>query len=163
MPRTKPKTPAVLMELHGNPSHRAILDEPPGVGDIWQSPEWFDDEQRLAWRYAIDHAPLGLLSGTDRDVMIVWVVATVEHRRAALEVARLGQVVMRADKTVGINPYMKVLNQQAAIILRACSEIGFSPAARAHLGASAAGVAIGGPRIAGDLAAYLDEKPDKLN
>ncbi|HKV17368.1 MAG TPA: P27 family phage terminase small subunit [Reyranella sp.] len=153
--------PAVIQKLHGNPSHRVIPDEPEGVDELWAAPPWFDDEQREAWRFAVDHAPVGLLSGTDRDVMIVWVVATVEHRRAALEVAKLGQVVQRADKTVGINPYLRVMNAQAAIILRTCQEIGFSPAARAHLGARAP--AGGGPLLNGELAAYLDEKPDKLN
>lgn len=163
--RTKPRTPAVIEKLRGNPTHRKIADEPPGVGDIWQSPPWFDDDQREAWRYAVDHAPIGLLSGTDRDVMVVWVVATVEHQRAAKEVARLGQVVQRQDGSVGINPYMRVLNHQAQVILRACQEIGFSPAARAHLGARAPELPGGvrGSLITGDLAAYLDEKPDKLH
>ena len=165
MPRTKPRTPAALVKLRGNSGHRALVEEPPGVGDIWQSPDWFDDEQREVWRYAVDHAPIGLLSGSDRDVMSVWVCAVVEHRRAAKEVARLGQVVQRSDGTVGINPYMRVMNAQAQIILRTCQEIGYSPAARAHLGARAPELP-GGPRgslIAGDLATYLDEKPDKLN
>jgi P27 family predicted phage terminase small subunit len=165
MPRTKPRVPAALVKLRGNPAHRPIPDDPPGVGELWQCPDDFDDEQRAAWRFAVDHAPVGLLSGTDRDVMVVWVLATVEHRRAAREVGRLGQVVQRSDGSVGINPYMRVMNAQAQIILRTCQEIGFSPAARAHLGASAPelqGVARGS-LIAGDLAAYLDEKPDKLH
>jgi P27 family predicted phage terminase small subunit len=158
--------PAALVKLHGNPSHRPVPDDPPGVGELWACPDDFDDEQRAAWRYAVDHAPIGLLSGTDRDIMIVWVLATVEYRKAAREVARLGQVVQRADKSVGINPYMRVMNAQALIILRTCAEIGFSPAARAHLGARAPAGALDGPRgslISGDLARYLDEKPDKLN
>jgi P27 family predicted phage terminase small subunit len=165
MARTKPNTPAALVKLRGNPAHRPIPDEPPGVGDLWACPDDFDDEQRAAWRYAVDHAPMGLLSGTDRDVMIVWCLANVEHRRAAREVARLGQVVQRSDGSVGINPYMRVMNAQAQIILRTCGEIGFSPAARAHLGAAAPHGDIGprGSLISGDLAAYLDEKPDKLN
>ena len=165
MTQGRRKTPAALVKLRGNAAHRPIADEPPGVGDLWACPNDFDDEQREAWRYAVDHAPIGLLSGTDRDVMIVWVLANVEHRRAAREVARLGQVVQRSDGSVGINPYMRVMNAQAQIILRTCAEIGFSPASRAHLGASA-GPALPGVRgslISGDLAAYLDEKPDKLN
>jgi P27 family predicted phage terminase small subunit len=165
MARTKPKTPAALVKLRGNPAHRHIPDEPPGIGDLWACPDDFDGEQRAAWRYAVDHAPIGLLSGTDRDVMIVWVLANVEHRRAAREVARLGQVVQRSDGSVGINPYMRVMNAQAQIILRTCAEIGFSPASRAHLGAASQQLPAGvrGSLIEGDLAAYLDEKPDKLN
>lgn len=165
MARTKPKTPAALVKLRGNPAHRPLPIEPAGIDDLWASPDWFDDEQREGWRYAVDHAPRGLLSGTDRDVMTLWVVAVIEHRRAAKEVQRLGQVVQRADKSVGINPYLRVVNAQAQIIIRLCAELGFSPSARAHLGASAP-AGLDGPRgsvIAGDLAAYLDEKPDKLH
>jgi hypothetical protein len=77
------KIPTVLKELHGNPGKRALpVDEPDGVGDLWAPPAWFDDEQRDQWNYAIDHAPPGLLTGTDREVLVVWVVACVEHAKA---------------------------------------------------------------------------------
>jgi P27 family predicted phage terminase small subunit len=164
--RTKPRTPAALLKLRGNPTRRPIPLEPDGVGDLWDAPPWFDDETREAWRYAVDHAPLGLLTGTDRDVMIVWVVATVEHKRAADNVAKLGSVVQRSDGKVVINPYATMMQRQALIVLRACQELGFSPSARAHLGARAPEFPNDpvAPRgVAGDLAVYLAEKPDRLN
>jgi hypothetical protein len=66
------------------------------------------------------------------------------------------------------NPYLGVMNRQAHIMLRAASELGFSPAARAGLGRMAPefdphAPSLGQPRNNARLTAYLDRKPDKLN
>ena len=136
---------------------------------IWSPPSWFDDEQREQWHYAVDHAPPGLLTGTDREVLAIWCVACVEHAKAAQEVRKLGQVVKTKDGNAIQNPFMGIMNRQALIMLKAGSEMGFSPAARASLGSSApefndAGTA-GRPArtIKGSLASYLEQKPDSLN
>ena len=162
------KIPTVLKELHGNPGKRALpVDEPDGVGDLWAPPAWFDDEQRDQWNYAIDHAPPGLLTGTDREVLVVWVVACVEHAKAAQEVRKLGQVVTTKDGNAIQNPFLPIVNRQALIMLKAGSEMGFSPAARASLGSAAPafGDGPGRPRIRGEseLDRYLALKPDKLD
>jgi P27 family predicted phage terminase small subunit len=162
------KIPTVLKELHGNPGKRALpVDEPDGVGDLWAPPAWFDDEQRDQWNYAIDHAPPGLLTGTDREVLVVWVVACVEHAKAAQEVRKLGQVVTTKDGNAIQNPFLPIVNRQALIMLKAGSEMGFSPAARASLGSAAPafGDGPGRRRIRGEseLDRYLALKPDKLD
>ena len=56
-----------MKELHGNPGKRALpIDEPEGVGDLWDAPAWFDDEQReLA---SCPRPCTGLLTGTDRAI-----------------------------------------------------------------------------------------------
>ena len=117
------RIPTVLKELHGNPGKRALpVDEPDGVGDLWAPPAWFDDEQRDQWNYAIDHAPPGLLTGTDREVLVVWVVACVEHAKAAQEVRKLGQVVKTKDRNAIQNPFLPIVNRQALIMRRARRE-----------------------------------------
>jgi P27 family predicted phage terminase small subunit len=137
---------------------------------VGEPPTWFDDEQRDQWNYAIDHAPPGLLTGTDREVLVVWVVACVEHAKAAQEVRKLGQVVKTKDGNAIQNPFLPIVNRQALIMLKAGSEMGFSPAARASLGS--AEPAFNGDRpatgrtrrvVEGSLAAYLALKPDKLD
>jgi P27 family predicted phage terminase small subunit len=160
--------PTVLKELHGNPGKRALpVDEPDGVGDLWAPPAWFNDEQRDQWNYAIDHAPPGLLTGTDREVLAIWCVACVEHARAAQEVRKLGQVVKTKDGNAIQNPFLPIVNRQALIMLRAGAEMGFSPAARASLGSAAPafGDGPGRRRIRGEseLDRYLALKPDKLD
>lgn len=170
MPSGRKPKPTALKELHGNPGKRALpIDEPEGVGDLWAPPAWFDTEQRDQWHYAVDHAPPGLLTGTDREVLAIWCVACVEHAKAAQEVRKLGQVVKTKDGNAIQNPFMGIMNRQALLMLKAGSEMGFSPAARASLGSQAPEFTNGatarrrGPAIKGGLAGYLEQKPDSLN
>lgn len=164
MKRGPKKQPTMLRELHGNPARRPMpVDEPQGVGDLWDPPAYFDEEQRQKWRDALEHAPPGLLTGTDRAIFTVWVVACVEYAKAVREVRVLGQVVKTKDGNAIQNPYLSIMNRQAMLISRFGAEMGFSPAARASLGASAPDFA-GGSRGSGlsELDAYIEAKPDKL-
>lgn len=160
--------PTALKKLHGNPGRRRLpAHEPEGQGELWAPPPWFDDEQRAQWHYALDHAPPGLLSGTDREALVVWCVACVEHARAVVEVRLRGQVVKTKDGNVIQNPFLPIVNRQAIIMLKAGGELGFSPAARAHLGQRAPDfprdpLPVGSARLRGGLAGYLEEKPDRL-
>jgi P27 family predicted phage terminase small subunit len=158
-------TPNHLRLLHGNPSRLPPSnDEPEGVGILWAPPEWFDDEQRAQWHYAIENASPGLLTGTDREVLVVWTVASVEHARAAQEVRKLGQVVKTKEGNAIQNPFLPVVNRQALIMLRAGAEMGFSPSSRASIGRGEPLSSGRAGQIAGTpLAAYLAEKPDKLD
>ena len=160
--------PLVLKQLHGNPSDHALpTDVPDGVGELWAPPGWFDQQQRLQWDYALENAPLGLLTATDREVLVIWCVASVEYARAVQEVRRLGQVVKTKEGNAIQNPFLPIVNKQAAMMLRAGSELGFSPASRMALGTppeAAPGRYIGSRSgSAGNgLDAYLSEKPDRL-
>ena len=106
--------------------------------------------------------PPGLLTATDRELLVIWTVACVEHARAAREVRKLGQIVKTKDGNAIQNPYLPVVNRQALIMIRAAGEMGFTPASRASLGRLGeplpAGLIAGTP-----LAQYLAEKPDKLD
>ena len=167
--RGPPKQPTVIRKLHGNPSKARIpTDEPEGVADLWAPPQWFDDDQRMQWHYAVDHAPPGLLTGTDRETLAVWCAACVEWARAVQKVRTDGQTVETKNGNVIQNPSLGIMNRQALIMLRAGAEMGFSPAARASLGSRAPefthDAPTGGRRqIRGGLAGYLELKPDKLN
>ena len=160
----KPK-PTHLRLLHGNPRKEALpADEPEGVGILWAPPAWFDEEQRAQWQYAIENSSPGLLTGTDREVLVVWTVASVEHARAAQEVRKLGQVVKTKDGNAIQNPFLPIVNRQALIMMRAGAEMGFSPASRASIGRGEPLPSGRAGQIAGTpLAQYLSEKPDKLD
>lgn len=168
MPSGRKPTPGVLKELHGNPGKRALpVDEPEGVGDLWSPPSYMDDDQREQWHYAVDHAPPGLLTGTDRDILAAWCNACVEYARAVVEVRKIGQVVKTKDGNAIQNPFLGIMNRQAMLMVKLGSELGFSPSARASLGSRAPefphDAPTGGRRpIKGGLDAYLDEKPDNL-
>lgn len=160
--------PAVLAALHGKPSHdKEGAPVPDGVGAIWAPPAWFDDDQRAQWDYALEHAPFGLLTGTDRELLAIWCVASVEYARAVQQVRLLGQVVKTRDGAAIQSPFVGVMNKQAMMMMRAGAEMGFSPASRMALAMGVGGGGAGDPRYIGkgdheDLQTYLAQKPDQL-
>lgn len=129
----KPK-PTQLKVLQGTfRKDRGNQREPKPSGDLFDAPKHFNDAQREVWEYAIEHAPRGLLKKLDLSVLEVWVVACVFHREAALKVATTGQVIKTPAGYPVMNPYMANMNKQAQVMLKAASEMGFTPASRSRI------------------------------
>lgn len=166
MPSGRRPVPGALAKLHGHPSHSAPrVDEPEGRGELWAAPPWMDDEQREQWAYALEVAPVGLLTGSDRELLAMWVCAAVEYVKAIREVRKLGQVVKSKEGVPFQNPFLGIANRQAMVMLRTGAEMGFSPISRAQLG-RASGETLNGtvvPAGRSRLQAYLAEKPDRLD
>lgn len=149
-PGTKPQR-AALKLLRGNPGKRRVpTNEPQGVGMLDAPPTWMDEEQRAQWFYSVQSAPPGMLTATDREILAVWVVACVEHARAAVEVRKMGQVVKTKDGNIINNPHLGIANRQALIMVRVAGELGFTPSARASLGMIDES-GRGGPRLIGEV------------
>lgn len=131
----KPK-PTWLRVIEGKAGHRPLnTDEPQPTGDLDAPPDWMSASQQAAWRYAIAHAPAGLLKLLDRSALTTFIIAEDLHREAAKKVEKFGTVI----KTPGgpmQSPYMGVLNRQAEIMKRAAAEMGFSPSSRSRVGAT---------------------------
>lgn len=109
------------------------MNEPKPKGDLIDAPEWFNDELRAGWEYALSHAPRGLLKRIDSSVLTIWVTAENLYREASLRVAETGTVIKTENGNPIQNPYLSIMNKQAAIMLKVASELGFSPAARPRL------------------------------
>lgn len=133
--RGRKPVPTDLRKLHGNPRQKPINKaEPKPVGALDSAPEWMSESQKAGWRYALDHAPAGLLKRLDRGVLTVWVCAEDAHREASQRVTQYGLVTKSPEKGVPIqNPFLAIMNRQAEIMLRSASELGFSPASRPRI------------------------------
>lgn len=133
--RGRKPTPTHLKVLRGNPGKRAINHrEPKPDGDLFEAPEWMTDSQRAGWAYAIANAPPHLLKRLDRSVLVVWVVAEDMHRDASCAVAKYGLITKSPVKGDPMqNPYLAIINKQASIMLKAASELGFSPSSRSRV------------------------------
>ncbi len=138
----KPK-PTALHKLEGTLSttrHAGRRTEPRAEGVLDEPPDWMTDRQQAAWRYAIANAPRGVLTRIDRGVLAVWVEAEDRHRTASMMQARLDSqtnaplLSKTKDGTVVPSPYLSIINRTALIMLKAASELGFSPASRPRLG-----------------------------
>ncbi|MEP7367815.1 MAG: phage terminase small subunit P27 family [Acidobacteriota bacterium] len=90
--------------------------------------------QRAGWRYAIEHAPAGLLKRLDRSVLTAWVVAEDLHRKASEMLEKHGLLIKAPNTGLPIqSPYLPVVNRQAGILLKAVEQLGFSPASRSRV------------------------------
>jgi len=143
-----------MHKLHGTTNvtrHAERLEgEPIPEGDIQDdAPSWMSESQKEGWRYALSKAPRGVLKAIDRGVLAIWVEAEDRHRRACIEQAKLDEtdtlpmltkVGGKPDKNgklVGFSivqsPYLGIINRAAQLMLKAASELGFSPASRPRL------------------------------
>jgi P27 family predicted phage terminase small subunit len=131
----KPK-PTYLRVLDGNAGKRPTSDdEPQPVGDLEAKapPAWLSQDQKRGWAYAMEHAPPGLLKRLDQSVLSVWVCAESIHADAAQKVAQLGSLLKGKTGTPYQNPYLAIMNKQAALMMKAASELGFTPSSRSRV------------------------------
>jgi phage terminase small subunit len=136
----KPK-PTMLADLHGRPSKdKAPPYEPKPVGDLAEAPDWFSPDQQQGWRYAISHAPPGLLKRIDRGVLAAWIIAEDLHRQATVAQNKMGTLLVNVGPKEAPVPqqsyYLPIINRQAQIMIRAAGELGFSPVARPRISAA---------------------------
>lgn len=127
--------PTHLKVIRGNPGKRALnANEPRPLGDLADPPDWMNESQKAGWNYAIEHSPAGLLKKLDRSVLSVWVVAEDLHRRASERVDKFGILTKAPSTGLPIqSPYLPVVNKQAAIMLKAAEQLGFTPASRSRI------------------------------
>ncbi|MEO7917771.1 MAG: phage terminase small subunit P27 family [Dokdonella sp.] len=136
----KPK-PTHLKLVDGNPGKRPInRNEVEVDGDLDDAPTWLSQDQKKAWRYAIDNAPAGMLKRLDRSVLTAWVVAEDLHRQATIALATEGLLTKSPVKGDPMqNPYLPIINRQATLMMKAASELGFSPTSRTRVAGEGAG------------------------
>jgi P27 family predicted phage terminase small subunit len=128
----KPK-PTLLKIIEGSKSP-VNPNEPVVTGDLDAAPDWFTPEQKASWDYAIANSPNGLLKRLDRSVLTTWVVAENLHREATMQVSKLGLIIKSPVKGEPMqNPWLAIVNRQALLMMKASSELGFSPTSRSRV------------------------------
>ena len=131
--------------------HRANPAEPQPAGELLAPPEQMTDAQKEIWRYAIGNAPKGLLRFLDRDLFASWVMAVAEINLAEATLVIEGPVVKKGgDQRITINPdgtqvktvrsasmvpspWTRIRNDAFQRMVKATSELGFSPTSRSRI------------------------------
>lgn len=138
--RGRKPTPTKLKLIRGNPGRRPINQHEPKVREaLMHAPEWLDEEHLEQWRYAINHAPAGVLGTIDRDLLVGWVCACVTMRRAHEQQRRLdaaGTLPMLTRTPGGMavqSPYIGIANRALDNMRKCAAELGFTPASRSRL------------------------------
>lgn len=135
----KPK-PTALKVIAGNPGKRRLNEnEPKPASALQHAPDWFDEEQLKLWRYAVNHAPDGVLGTIDREVLAIWVVASAMHSSAAqlqsqVDAKNSMKMLTKTPNGMAVqSPYISIMNKQAQIMLKAAAEMGFTPSSRSRI------------------------------
>jgi P27 family predicted phage terminase small subunit len=151
--RGRKPVPTKLKIVRGNPGKRALNhDEPIPPGDLAEPPDWLSASQKAGWNYAIENAPKGLLKCLDRSVLTAWVVAEDLHRRASEQVDKFGILTKAPNTGLAIqSPYLPVVNKQAAIMMKAAEQLGFSPVSRSRI------------QLMGAVAGRVDDDWDQID
>lgn len=120
-------------------------------GDLNTPPSWMNAFQKAAWIYALENSPQGLLRRLDRDLFITWCSAQAEFTQAEQELLKTGPIVKlgggvrtttnkegvvtkttRSDSWI-ISPWAKLRDSAFVRLMKATSELGFSPTSRARI------------------------------
>jgi phage terminase small subunit len=148
----KPKA-TVLHDLHGT-AHvtrlRKRRHEPVPTNGIGPAPSHFTPEQKEDWDFAVQNAPAGLLFACDRGALEVFIIARDHHRIANSMQSRMdsdNELKLLVTSTVRVDasgkrtgggnivpsPYLSIIASAAQRMLKAATELGFSPAARPRI------------------------------
>ena len=136
----KPKPTSLKLISMSHNIRKDSCSEPQAEGELCAPPEDLSEKQKVLWRHAIEHAPRGLLRHLDAQMLAIWVIAADMHHEAMLKVQKYGMVVKSPTQGIPVqSPYLPIINRQAEIMLRAASELGFSPTSRSRITLTDAG------------------------
>ena len=129
------RKPAKLRRLEGNPGHRLIEDS--GIEALGTPfvPEHLMDDARGCIEVIQRSMPSSIYSALDSFHLAAFGTAWAIHKMAALKVCDpdFQCVVTGATGAQVSSPWLKVLNQQAALITSLGDRLGLNPASRAAL------------------------------
>jgi len=129
----KPK-PAELKIVQGTfRKDRDNPRKPAAHGYLNEPPEHLNEEQKQIWRQAIEDAPKALLKKIDLSNFEVWVVSYSTYRECQRLLAKTSQVMKTTHGNWITNPILTNMNKQAQLMLKAASEMGFTPASRSRV------------------------------
>ena len=105
----------------------------PTSGPLVEPPEWMTENQKAAWRYAIENAPVQVLRRIDKTMLAAFIVAEDTHRTACIAMQKEPLLVSSPKGYALQNPYLPIINRQMMLMMRAASELGFTPCSRARI------------------------------
>jgi phage terminase small subunit len=130
----RPKLPE-MARLDGNPGNRVIIDS--GIEALGEPfiPEHLADDAQGCFEVIKRSMPPKVFSALDSFALSAFAVAWAVHKRAAHEMNNpdFEWIVTSSQGTLQPSPWIKIANQQAALLASLGDRLGLNPKARAAL------------------------------
>ena len=126
-----------ILRMTGKQAEKLVAKRTPTPGPIAEPPEWLTAEQKDEWKYTLENAPREILRKIDKAVLAGFIVAEDTHRKASIAMAQSQLLVKSPKQELPMqNPYLAIVNRQCVLMIRAASELGFTPCSRARIDAN---------------------------
>lgn len=97
-------------------------------------PDWMNALQRRVWTNTLANAPQGMLRTLDEGTFATWVVAYALYQETAQKLSKKKSLTEKTTKGNTVQSvHLSILNRQALIMMKAASELGFSPTSRTRI------------------------------
>ena len=100
---------------------------------LGECPAEFSSDVREIWNYALSVSPKNVLAAIDYSVFATWCVALDTWNKARVIVDSEGLISKGSMGQPTKNPAISVMNDAAYLMLKCCSELGFTPASRSKV------------------------------
>ncbi|MCK4205267.1 P27 family phage terminase small subunit [Brucella pituitosa] len=128
----RPETPEI-QALKGNPGKRK--KRAPSIrpnGDVY-IPNYLDDDARECFEMIVSAMPPSTYSATDAGGIAVYAAAWADHKRATEALKTLPALVPGSTGNLSVNPWFKIKNEAARIMMAMGDRLGLDPKSRAGL------------------------------
>lgn len=129
----KPK-PTRIKQLNGNPGKRPLNEnEPKPQGELSTPPSFLSPAAVTIWNEALTEAPPGLLTSVDSSVLANYCTWRATFEQAATEMLQRGSVSASIRGERKVAPEVMVMHKASTNMMRACTEMGFTPSSRGRM------------------------------
>ncbi|ANG97775.1 terminase [Brucella pseudogrignonensis] len=128
----RPETPEI-QALKGNPGKRK--KRAPSIrpnGDVY-IPNYLDDDARECFEMIVSAMPPSTYSSTDAGGIAVYAAAWADHKRATEALKTEPALVPGLTGNLSVNPWFKIKNEAARIMMAMGDRLGLDPKSRAGL------------------------------
>lgn len=128
----RPETPEI-QALKGNPGKRK--KRAPSIrpnGDVY-IPNYLDDDARECFEMIVSAMPPSTYSATDAGGIAVYAAAWADHKRATEALKTEPALVPGSTGNLSVNPWFKIKNEAARIMMAMGDRLGLDPKSRAGL------------------------------
>ena len=132
MLRGRPKKPARIREMEGNPGKRRIPKEIAASG-LPRPPEGLTEEEFELWTEVYRSLPLGLLTSADSSVLERFACAWARWRQCQRNIRDEGLLTENREGKPIRSPWLLVQRACSDEMHRCGTELGLSPVARTRL------------------------------